>query len=117
MSKIRYVLKKELKETFRDKKSLSMMLIIPIMIPLILIFMSYIFDTTVDKDINTFNKIGFSYELNDIEKNLSNNMQIDVVIESEDNLNKKLNNGEIYAYITKENNKYIITSTTSEIGF
>lgn len=114
MSKIRYVLKKELKETFRDKKSLSMMLIIPIMIPLILIFMSYIFDTTVDKDINTFNKIGFSYELNDIEKNLSNNMQIDVVIESEDNLNKKLNNGEIYAYITKENNKYIITSTTSE---
>ena len=114
MSKIRYVLKKELKETFRDKKSLAMMLVIPIMIPLIIIFMSYIFDTTVDKDVNTYNKIGFVYELSDDEKNITHNMNIDVVIGTKEELDKKLDNKEIYAYIIKDNNKYTITSTTSE---
>ena len=34
------ILKKELRETFRDKKSLTMMLIIPIMIPLLVIGIS-----------------------------------------------------------------------------
>ena len=114
MSKIRYVLKKELKETFRDKKSLSMMLIIPIMIPLIIIFMSYIFDTTVDKDINDYNKIGFAYELSQDEKNLTQNMSINVIEDNEASLKEKLDNGEIYAYITKDGNKYLITSTSSE---
>jgi len=39
-NKIFLVFKKELREVFRDKKSLSMMLIIPIMIPLLVIGMS-----------------------------------------------------------------------------
>ena len=34
MNSLMCILKKELKEVFRDKKSLSMMLIIPIFIPL-----------------------------------------------------------------------------------
>ena len=37
MNKILLILKKELREVFRDKKSLAMMLIVPIMIPLIVI--------------------------------------------------------------------------------
>ena len=114
MSKIRYVLKKELKETFRDKKSLAMMLVIPIMIPIILIFMSYIFDTTVDKDVNSYNKIGFSYSLSSTEKEMTKNMNIDIIDGNSEELDKKLDNGEIYAYITKEGNKYKIVSNQSE---
>ena len=34
------ILKKEIREMFRDKKSLSMMLVIPIFIPLLIIGMS-----------------------------------------------------------------------------
>ena len=34
------ILKKELREMFRDKKSLSMMLVIPIFVPLIVLGMS-----------------------------------------------------------------------------
>ena len=114
MSKIRYVLKKELKETFRDKKSLAMMLVIPIMIPIILIFMSYIFDTTIDKDVNTYNKIGFNYSLSEQEKEMTKNMNINIIDGKKEELDKKLDDGEIYAYITKENNKYTVVANSSE---
>ena len=114
MNKIKYVLKKELKETFRDKKSLAMMLIIPIMIPIILIFMSYIFDTTIDKDINVYNKIGFTYTLSSEEQEITKNMNIVVLNENKDDLDKKLDNGEIYAYIVKEENKYTVVANESE---
>ena len=114
MSKVRYILKKELKETFRDKKSLAMMLIIPIMIPIILIFMSYIFDTTVDKDVNSYNKIGFNYSLSTQEKELSKNMNINIIDGNKEELDKKLESGEIFAYIVRENNKYTVVANSSE---
>ena len=57
------ILKKELRELFRDKKSLSMMLIIPIFIPLIMLGMSALFESQTEKDINEYNTIGFAYNL------------------------------------------------------
>ena len=63
MNKTFLILKKELRELFRDKKSLAMMLIIPIFIPLIIIGMSALFESQTDVDVNTYNKIGFNYEL------------------------------------------------------
>ena len=114
MNKIKFVLKKELKETFRDKKSLYMMLLIPFMIPLIIIFMSFVFDSTSEKSINEYNKIGFSYNLSDNEQLLTKNININVIEDSKEKLQEKLDNNEIFAYITKENNKYIITSKSSE---
>ena len=65
-NKVFCILKKELKEMFRDKKSLSMMLIIPVLIPLLVIGMSALFETEINKPIEDYNKIGFSYELTDI---------------------------------------------------
>ena len=44
MNKILLVLKKEIREIFRDKKSLSMMLVIPIIMPLLLIGLCYLFE-------------------------------------------------------------------------
>ena len=114
MNKIGYVLKKELKETFRDKKSLAMMLVIPIMIPIILIFMSYIFDTTVEKNVSTYNKIGFTYTLSNEEKEITKGMNIDVIQGNKDEFDKKLDDGEIFAYITKDGNKYTIVANSSE---
>ena len=57
------ILKKELRELFRDKKSLAMMLVIPIFIPLLVIGMSAFFEMQANIDIEEYNKIGFSYEL------------------------------------------------------
>ena len=57
------ILKKELRETFRDKKSLSMMLVIPFMIPLIIIGMSALFNSEQDKPVTDYNKIGLLMNL------------------------------------------------------
>lgn len=53
---------------FRDKKSLSMMLIIPFMIPLIVIGMSALFEAQMNKPIEEYNKIGFAYDTTEVEK-------------------------------------------------
>ena len=61
MNNLKNILKKELKEMFRDKKSLSMMLIIPIMIPLLVLGMSALFELQMNKPIEDYNKIGFRW--------------------------------------------------------
>ena len=64
------ILKKELRELFRDKKSLAMMLIIPIFIPLLVIGMSALFESQMNKDVEEYNKIGFAYQMTDEEKKI-----------------------------------------------
>lgn len=100
------ILKKELREIFRDKKSLSMMLIVPLMIPLIIIGMSYLFENNVNKDIKDYNKIGFAYELNETEKYLADSFKIDVVTGTKEELEKMYKEGKINLYVIKNNNHY-----------
>ena len=113
MSNIFHILKKELKELFRDKKSLSMMLIIPIFIPLVVIGFSALFDSEQNVDIVEYNKIGFSYELNEDEKNIAESMQIEAISKSVEELEEEYKNGKIDLYIVKEDNNYIITGDSS----
>ena len=108
------ILKKELRELFRDKKSLAMMLIIPIFIPLIMLGMSALFEMQTNKDIEEYNKIGFAYELSEEEKEIAKQMNIEIVNGSEEDLRQKYDNAEIDLYITKDGNKYIINSDGSD---
>lgn len=108
------ILKKEIREVFRDKKSLAMMLIIPIFIPLLVIGMSALFESQMNKDVEEYNKIGFAYQMTDEEKSIADQINIDAVIESEEELVKKYDNGEIDLYVTKDENKYIINSDGSD---
>ena len=108
------ILKKELRELFRDKKSLAMMLIIPIFIPLIMLGMSALFEMQTNRDIEEYNKIGFAYELSEEEKEIAKQMNIEIVNGSEEELRQKYDNGEIDLYITKDGNKYIINSDGSD---
>ena len=73
------ILRKELRELFRDKKSLAMMLVIPIFIPLLVIGMSALFESQMNVDTNEYNKIGFAYHLSGTEKSIAKEMDIDVV--------------------------------------
>ena len=109
------ILKKELREMFRDKKSLSMMLVIPIFVPLIVLGMSALFDVQANKDIEEYNKIGFAYELSEEEKNIAKELDIEVIEGNTDELKTKYENDEIDLYITKEGNKYIINGNDSEV--
>ncbi len=108
------ILKKELRELFRDKKSLAMMLVIPIFIPLIVIGMSALFEAQMNKSIDEYNKIGFAYEMDAVEENIAKEMNIEVIKGKKEELKQKLDEKEIYLYVTKEDNKYIINSNSSE---
>ena len=108
------ILKKELRETFRDKKSLSMMLVIPFMIPLIVIGMSALFNSEQDKPVTDYNKIGFAYELSDIEENILKELEIDSIFKSIEDLEKMYDNEEVDIYVTKENGKYIMNGKDNE---
>ncbi len=108
------ILKKELRELFRDKKSLAMMLIIPIFIPLIMIGMSALFEMQVNKDVEEFNKIGFAYTLNEAETSLAEQMNIEIVTGTEEELKQKYDAGEINLYVTKNDNNYIINTDGSD---
>ena len=108
------ILKKELRELFRDKKSLAMMLIIPIFIPLLVIGMSALFESQVSKDVSEYNKIGFAYEMTDVEKTMAEEMDIEIINGTEEELKQKYDDGEIDLYITKQDNKYVINTDGSD---
>jgi len=107
-NKIFCILKKELREVFRDKKSLSMMLLVPIMIPLILIGISALFDSQVNQKLDDFNKIGFAYELNQTEKDLAKYLKIKPSTGTIKDMKKLYKEDKIDVYIEKENNNYKI---------
>lgn len=107
------ILKKELRELFRDKKSLAMMLVIPIFIPLLVIGMSVLFESQMNVDTNEYNKIGFAYQLSETEKSIAKEMGIDVVESTTKKLKAKYEKGKIDLYITKKDNHYTIHSDGS----
>lgn len=108
------ILKKELRELFRDKKSLAMMLVIPIFIPLLVIGMSALFESQMNVDTKEYNKIGFNYELSETERQIAEEMDIDVVENTTKKLKGKYEEGKIDLYITKKENHYTIHSDGSD---
>ena len=114
MSNLGNILKKELREMFRDKKSLAMMLIIPILIPALIIGMSALFESEVNKPITDYNKIGFNYELSDMEKDIANDLDIEVVNGTTEKLENKYSDGVIDLYITKDGSTYTINGEDNE---
>ena len=108
------ILKKELREMFRDKKSLSMMLVMPIMIPLLVIGMSALFEIQMSRDVSEYNKIGFAYTLDNTEKEIAKQTKIDVTEGTEKELKEKYENGDIDLYITKEGNTYTINGENDD---
>ncbi|MDE6292495.1 MAG: ABC transporter permease [Bacilli bacterium] len=107
-SKTINIFKKEMREVFRDKKSLAMMLIIPALIPLIVLGMSALFDMEANTEVEEYNKIGITYKISDDEKDLLKEFNIDYQEGSLDEVKKSYEEGSIYAYITLEDNKYTI---------
>ena len=97
------ILKKELREMFNDKKSLSMMLIIPVMIPLLVIGMSALFEAQTNKSIEEYNQIGFNYEMSEEEKKLAQDSGISVnYYENLEKIENAYQGGQIDLYVTKE---------------
>jgi len=114
-SSIVKVFKKEMRETFRDKKSLAMMLIIPFMIPLLVLGMSALFESEMNKPIEEYNKIGFNYEMTKEEEAILDNLKIEKTIKEEKELISLYDKNEIDLYVTKDGTTYTIHGKENEI--
>ena len=106
MNKTFIILKKELKETLRDKKTLRMMLVMPIIIPIFIILMSHLFVSESREQVKDFNKVGFNYEFTEKEKELAKESFIEPVYDTEENLKKKFNDGELNLYVVRNGTVY-----------
>ena len=117
MNNILITLKKELKLIIRDKKSLLMMAITPLFIPIFVILMSYVYEElTVNTKEKTY-EVGVNYNLSEEEKELSNKEVKYIKYNDKTELEKAYKNNKIIAYIIKEENNYnIYANTQSEDG-
>lgn len=113
MNNIIKIFKKEIRETFRDKKSLMMMLLVPLLIPLVVIGMSALFDFETTEQADNAKKMAFAYDLSDVEKDIADKLDLDLLIGTPRELNEKLKNGEIDYYIYRLDNRFIINRKQS----
>ena len=114
MNNLLNVLKKELREMFRDKKTMSLMLIVPFMIPLLVLGMSYLFDSEVNQKQDEYKKIGFSYKLSSEEKEIAKSLKIKIYEDNIDSLKKKYEDEKIDLYVVKKDNTYIMMGKDNE---
>lgn len=117
MNNIKITIKKELRSVIRDKKSLLMMLLTPLFIPLFVILMSYVYqvlstDTTKEEYI-----LGINYSLNDIERELLNTNVDTVYYNDIKKLDELYKDNKITGYIIKDDNNYnIYINSNTEDG-
>ena len=115
MNNVFITAKKELRAIFRDKKFMAVIFLMPLIIPLYIVFMGFLYE---DMDSMDKFKIGVNYQMSDVEKEIMKNIGNDLELVETDNLDElknKFNEGEINAYLTLEDgvyNLYVDTSNT-----
>lgn len=117
MKNIKITIKKELRTIVRDKKSLLMMALTPLFIPLFVFLMSFIYEQMINGEEKTY-KIGINYELSDVEKEILKDTNLEAqTFPSIESAEKAYENKEILAYIIKEGTNYnIYNNSQSEEG-
>ena len=117
MKNIKITIKKELRAIVRDKKSLLMMALTPLFIPLFVILMSYIYDFMMREEENIYS-VGVNYNLSSEEIDIASlNCLETIYYDNIDNMSKDYENGKITAYIVKNGSNYTIyNNSQSEDG-
>ena len=98
-------LKKEIRAILRDKKSLLMMLLTPLMIPAFIILFGFVYDGIVNKSEEKVDNLsyGINYELNDTEKAILKDIPLDIkTYKSKEELDSAYKDSKIVAYAIKE---------------
>lgn len=114
-NRILITIKKELRGIIRDKKSLMMMLVTPILIPIFILLFSYMYETMLDKDesTNTYN-IGVNYTYTKEEKKSLKELNLNIKqYKSNNELQDSYKKGKIDLYVIKSNNNYKIYENES----
>lgn len=102
-------IKKELRGIVRDKKSLLMMIVTPLMIPVFIFIFSLMYnDMMYSEEVDIYN-VGVNYTLNSIEEELVKEAGLDISkYNSKEDMQIAYDTGTLDAYIILENNKYTI---------
>ena len=108
-------LKKELRGILRDKKYLRIMLLSPLIIPVYVLLMGYIYDSMVSSEYT----IGTNYNLNSDEMVIINDLNEEYNVDllqgyTLEELEKMYSNSKIDGYIIKENDNYTIYTDYSK---
>ena len=108
-------IKKELRSVFRDKKTIIMILAFPLMIG-VLIFLYGFMDTEMVGDDKNKYKVGINYTPTEVEQVYIKEMQLETKeYHSDEALKEAYDNGELEAYILKENDTYTIYIDDSDM--
>lgn len=109
------IVKKELRDVARDKKTLLTMVIVPLIFyPLLIVFMIFLYDSMGDPEITSYNKIGFAFEPDASFNTIIQEMEIDRIQGTEKELKTKLENGNIQAYIVLKDNIFTIYADSKD---
>lgn len=114
-NRILITIKKELRGIIRDKKSLMMMLVTPILIPIFIFLFSYMYEAMLDKDesTNTYN-IGVNYTYTKEEKKSLKELNLNIKeYKSKNELQEAYKKGKIDLYVIKKSNNYKIYENES----
>ena len=76
--------------------------------------MSALFESQVNKDVNEYNRIGFSYDLSAEEEALAKKMDIKVISGTEKELKEDYENGDIDLYVVKNENEYVLNGDDND---
>ena len=103
------IIKKELRDVLRDKKTLIAMMILPIVIyPIFMGAMLVMLDNMANEDESVYNTIGFAFETDDTLDTLIEEIGIQKQTGTEEELKTKLENEEINGYITLDDKEFTI---------
>lgn len=109
------VIKKELRDIVRDKKTLMMMVIVPMLLyPIMMAGMMVLQDKMINTDEETYSKIGFCFETDEIMNSVIEQLDITKYEGKEEELKEKLKNSEVNAYIIKNDKEFKVYYTEED---
>lgn len=112
---IMITIKKELRSIFRDKKAVTTIFLVPLIIPFFIFFMGYIYDN-MDSDARMYD-IGIDFNISQSEQELLDKYNIKYHnYENITSMEQAYDKGDIIAYINYEHNKYKIYTDSSTNG-
>ena len=107
MNNILITLKKDLRSTLRDTKSLSMMLMMPFLIPVVVLLFGYGFNQMANTEPNDI-IVAVNYLVTEEKQAIFDELDLNVLEKSEEDLLQAYEDGEISAYVLFSDGQYSI---------
>lgn len=106
------IIKKEIRDVIRDKKTLVMMIVVPILLyPIMFGFLMTMEDSMMNVEESQINKFGFAFEPDALFGTILDAAKIQKTVGTEEELKSKFENGELDAYITLEGKTFTFCYT------